>query len=72
MASAEFQALHGAQSDTAFIASLYQDGLGRPPDAAGARFYAGLLNSGAGSRADVLADIATSFEASVHLTANLT
>jgi hypothetical protein len=71
VASPEFQALHGAQSDTAFIASLYQDGLGRAPDQAGGSFYAGLLSSGAGSRADVLLDIATSPEAATHLTANL-
>ena len=70
VAAQEFQALHGMQSDTAFVASLYQDGLGRAPDQAGSSFYSGVLSS-SGSRADVLADIATSSEARMHLTANL-
>jgi plastocyanin len=71
VASPEFQALHGAQSNAAFVTSLYEDALGRMPDASGDSFYLGLLNSGAGSRADVLLDIATSPEAAMHLTANL-
>jgi hypothetical protein len=71
VASPEFQALHGAQSNAAFVTSLYEDALGRMPDASGDSFYLGLLNSGAGSRADVLLDIATSPEAAVHLTTNL-
>jgi len=71
VASPEFQALHGAQSNAAFVTSLYQDGLGRAPDPSGDSFYTGLLNSGAGTRADVLLDIATSPEAAAHLTANL-
>jgi hypothetical protein len=71
VASPEFQALYAAQSNAAFVTSLYQDGLERMPDAAGDSFYTGLLNSGTGSRADVLLDIATSPEAAAHLTANL-
>ena len=71
VASPEFQALHGAQSNAAFVTSLYQDGLGRVPDAAGGSFYTGLLNSGAASQAVVVLDIATSPEAAADLTANL-
>lgn len=68
--SAEFQGLHGAQDNATFVGSLYQDGLGRTPDASGGAFYTGLLNGGA-SRAAVLQDIATSPEASAHLTRSL-
>ena len=68
--SAEFQGLHGAQDNAAFVGSLYQDGLGRAPDASGGAFYTGLLNGGV-SRAIVLQDIATSPEAATHLTRSL-
>ena len=71
VASAEFTNLHGAQDNATFVASLYQAGLGRAPDAAGQAFYTGLLNSGTGGRADVLLDIATSTEAAAHLTRTL-
>ncbi len=69
--SAEFAGDHAGQSNTAYVANLYQAGLGRAPDPSGNSFYVGLLNSGAGTRADDLADIATSAEAATHLTANL-
>jgi hypothetical protein len=68
--SAEFQALHGAQTNAAFVGSLYQDGLGRAPDPSGGAYYTGLLNGGA-SRASVLQDLATSPEATAHLTRSL-
>ena len=71
VASPEFQALHGAQSNVALINSFYQEGLGRPLDPVGSSFYGGLLTSGVGSRAAVLAAIGTSAEAAGHLTANL-
>jgi hypothetical protein len=69
--SAEFQVRHGAQDNATFVGSLYEAGLGRAPDALGASFYTGLLNSGGATRADVLQDIATSPEATAHLTRNL-
>jgi hypothetical protein len=69
-ASAEFQADHANQSNSAYVTSLYEAGLGRSPDIAGAAFWTGLLNSGTG-RGTVLAGIATSGEATAHLTANL-
>ncbi len=72
VASTEFTNLHGAQSNTDFVTGLYQAGLGRAPDAAGLSFYTGLLNSGTGTRADVLFDISTSAEAAAHLTRTLT
>ena len=68
--SAEFQGLHATQSNTAFVGSLYQDGLGRAADPSGSAYYTGLLNGGA-SRASVLQDIATSPEAVAHLTRSL-
>jgi hypothetical protein len=70
--SAEFRSVHGAESDAAFVTDLYQAGLGRAPETAGSTLYLGLLGSGAATRADVFRDIATSGEASVHLTRNLT
>ena len=51
--------------NTAFVASLYQDVLGRMEDAAGAGFWTGLLNSGT-SKAAVLAGFASSAEAIEH------
>jgi hypothetical protein len=69
--SSAFVALHGAQDNATYIASLYQAGFGRAPDAAGAAFYSNILSSGLGSRADVLKDIATSSEAVTHLTRSL-
>jgi len=72
VASSEFIADHAGQSNAAFVASLYEDGLGRAPDPSGAAFWTGLLNSGQASQAGVLLGIATSGEANIHLTPNLT
>jgi hypothetical protein len=47
---------------------LYENGLGRAPDAAGAAGWVNYLNSG-GSVANVVLGIATSSEAAAHLTA---
>ena len=69
--SSPFVALHGAQDNATFIASLYQAGLGRAPDAAGDAFYANILNSGSGTRVDVLTDFVNSPEAASHLTRTL-
>ena len=67
----EPQALHAGQNDTAFTTSLYQDGLGRTPDAGGLAFYVGALQSGSLTRAGVLLSIATSPEAATNLVRNL-
>jgi hypothetical protein len=70
-ASPEFLADHGSQTNAAFVTTLYQDGLGRTPDPAGLASWTTALNSGTLSRSAVLLGIATSPEATGHLTANL-
>jgi hypothetical protein len=64
--SAEFQAIHGQQTDLQYVQSLYQSGLGRQAEAAGADGWVNTLQSGA-SRGDVLAAIAQSAEGQQHL-----
>jgi len=64
--SAEFQSLHGQQTNAQFVESLYINGLGRQPDAAGEASWVSTLQSGA-SRSDVLAAIAQSPEGQQHL-----
>ncbi|CAH2605511.1 protein of unknown function (plasmid) [Rhodovastum atsumiense] len=59
--SGEFQGRHAAQSDSAYVASLYQDGLGRTIDPAGGACWTGMLASGM-SRGSLLMAIATSQE----------
>jgi Domain of unknown function (DUF4214) len=71
-ASSEFLADHAGQSNSAYVTSLYQDGLGRAPDTTGLDYWTAQLNSGAATRSDVLLSIATSSEATAHLTHNLT
>ena len=63
--SAEHQLVFGNQTDMAFVTQLYQDGLGRAPDANGQSAYLGALASGA-SRAQVLISISQSPEAMNH------
>ncbi len=63
--SAEFAADHAGQNAGALVASFYQDGLGRLPDAGGAAFWTGQLLTGAGA-ASVLLGIATSPEGAAH------
>ena len=48
-----FQQRYGAADDAAFVASLYQNVLGRPADAQGAAFWQAQLSAGA-SRGEVL------------------
>jgi hypothetical protein len=60
-------AYFGWPSDTAFVTNLYQNGLGRAPDAAGLAYWTGALASGA-ARADILLQIAQSPEAILHNT----
>ena len=62
----EFTALHSGQSDSAFVNSLYENGLGRAPDTAGSNFWTGLLSTGAATRPEVLLGIAQSAEAIHH------
>jgi hypothetical protein len=69
--SPEFLADHAGQSNSDYVGSLYQNGLGRPVEAGGASYWSSLLNSGVASRSDVLLGIATSPEAQSHLTAYL-
>lgn len=69
-ASPEFLAVHAGQSNVALVASLYQSGLGRAPEADGAASWVGALNGGVSS-GTVLLGIATSAEATAHLTHNI-
>ncbi len=69
--SPEFLSDHTGQSNFAFVSSLYQDGLGRAPEPAGSAFWTGQLDGGSASRSDLLLSIATSAEATAHLTHNI-
>jgi hypothetical protein len=51
--SAEFAARYGAPTDAGFVTLLYQNVLGRAPDAAGLNFWTGAMRAGQ-SRANVL------------------
>ena len=69
--SAEFLGDHAGQSNTAFVNSLYEDGLGRPAGPmAGSDYWVNVLNAGA-TRGDVLLGIGASSEAAGHLTSSL-
>jgi hypothetical protein len=65
--SAEFQALHGSQTDNQYVESLYQSNLGRASDPGGSAFWVGQLGSSAMTRGDVLTAFAQSPEAAQHL-----
>jgi hypothetical protein len=65
-ASPEFQALHGAQSDTDYVNSVYQNALGRSAEPAGLAAWTNALQAG-GNRGDVMAAIGQSPEAQGHL-----
>ncbi len=71
LANPEPQTVHAAQSDAAFVTSLFQNGLGRAPSAADLAQYGGDLQSGSLTRAGVLLAIATSPDAATYLTRNL-
>lgn len=60
--SPEFVSSYGATSNSAFVNLLYQNVLDRPGEAAGIAFWVGELDSGARSRAKVLADFSESAE----------
>ncbi len=61
-ASPEFIGLHGDTSNAGFVTALYQNTVGRLPDAGGLASYVADLNGGE-SRGAVLLDISQSFEA---------
>jgi hypothetical protein len=65
-ASPEFQALHGAQSDTDYVNSVYQNALGRSAEPAGLAAWTNVLQAG-GNRGDVMAAIGQSPESQGHL-----
>ena len=69
-ATPEFLADHANQSNSAYVASLYQAGLGRPADAVGSAL-ATALNNGQITRGDALSAIATSAEAAAYLTRSI-
>jgi hypothetical protein len=52
----------GGTNDSAFVTQLYQNILGRGPDAAGLAFWLGTLSSGANLRSDVVTGFTSSFE----------
>ena len=60
--SPEFQSRYGTLDDAGYVDLLYQNVLGRGPDAAGGSYWRGLLDSGAMDRGDVLAGFADSLE----------
>ena len=71
--SAEFTARYGALSDADFIRTVYQNALGRQPDAATLNFYLTSLTvplRTPGTRGDILNSIANSDEARGRLSAN--
>lgn len=60
--SQEFGAAYGQLGNDAFVSRLYQNILGREPDAAGLAFHVGLLEQGATSRNETLAAFSESAE----------
>jgi V8-like Glu-specific endopeptidase len=62
IASPEFQAKYGSLANGAFVTLLYENALGRKPDAGGYAFYKANLDSGAAARADMLVSFAVSQE----------
>lgn len=60
--SAEFGAKYGDQSNAGFVQLLYRNALDREADADGLAFWAGALDAGRVSRADVVHEFASSAE----------
>jgi hypothetical protein len=60
--SAEFQARYGALDNAAFVNLVYQNVLGRAPDAPGFEFWKGQLDTGAMSRGQVMLGFSESAE----------
>ncbi|MDI3308221.1 MAG: DUF4214 domain-containing protein [Acetobacteraceae bacterium] len=64
--SAEFGARNGVPDDAGLVTLLYQDALGRPPDAAGQANWTNALATGALDRPGLLLAFADSGEAQAH------
>ncbi len=60
--SAEFAQRYGAPDNAGFVTLLYENALGRAPDAAGLNFWAGGLNSGSLTRPEVVLGLSDSAE----------
>ena len=60
--SPEFAQRYGRRDDAGFVETLYQNVLGRAPDAGGLAYWTGHLASGAQDRADVLVGFSESAE----------
>ncbi|MBD0271219.1 MAG: DUF4214 domain-containing protein [Acetobacteraceae bacterium] len=60
--SAEFAQRYGAPDNAGFVALLYENALGRTPDAAGLNYWTGALNSGALTRPAVALGFSDSAE----------
>ena len=67
----EFLADHASQSNASYVSSLYQGGLGRATDPAGAALTSA-LNAAQITRGDALYAVATSSEAAAYLTRYIT
>jgi Domain of unknown function (DUF4214) len=61
-ASQEFATLYGAPSNAGFVNQLYENTLGRAPDAVGDAFWTGSLDTGALTKSQVLVGFAESPE----------
>ena len=62
IASPEFASRYGTPGNAGFVTDLYQNVLGRAPDAAGLTYWQGQLDAGTATQAAVLADFANSAE----------
>ena len=61
-ASQEFATLYGATDNAGFVKLMYENSLGRAPDAAGDAFWTGSLDTGALTKSGVLVGFAESPE----------
>jgi hypothetical protein len=69
-ASAEFQTAYGSVDNDGFVEALYQNALDREADAGGLDFWTGQLDSGAQTRADLIATFADTPEVLASLQVN--
>jgi hypothetical protein len=60
--SVEFQSTYGALNNTDFVTTIYENVLHRAPDSGGLSYWTNLLNTGQGTRAQVVADFSESAE----------
>ena len=61
-ASSEFQQRYGSLNNQGFVTLVYQNVLGRLPDAGGLAYWTGLLNSGSLTRGQVMVGFSESLE----------